>query len=412
LLHSNPLTVAGLASLSTAATILLTTVIVEGSASVLALLGLGVLIALPWAWLFMQPRRDLPAAGITPETLAQWQSLATRVSGYGVTISDTQRRLIWVNDSFTRMTGYTNADVAGLKTSALLYWERTDAEVVRRSREAFDNVRGVRFESLVRSKNGRAWWLDTDAQPLVDKNGLHQGWVCIQTDVTDAVHKREAMRLAQEQLHVAKEAAEAANRAKSEFLANMSHEIRTPLNGVIGMTGLLLDTRLSDEQREFAEIARSSGESLLAVLNDVLDFSKIEAGQMTLEQVDFDLTAIIEQSIDATMLRVGEKGLELIVDVDPGLPHGLRGDPTRLRQVILNLLNNAVKFTEKGEVRLCALVQAAEGNCARLRVEVADTGPGLTSASGSGCSCPSSRQMRQRHDVSVEPDSACPFADG
>jgi two-component system, sensor histidine kinase and response regulator len=379
LLHGSSFSLAAFASVSVAATVLLTSFMLE-RARAPALLGLGVLIALPWAWLFIKSRHDPAAVGITPETLGQWQSMATRVSGFGVTISDTQRRLVWVNDSFTRMTGYTNAEVAGRKTSALLYSERTDSDVVRRSREAFDNLCGVRFESLVRSKNGREWWLDTDAQPLVDKNGVHQGWVCIQTDVTDAVHKREAMRLAQEQLHVAKEAAEAANRAKSEFLANMSHEIRTPLNGVIGMTGLLLDTRLSDSQREFAEIARSSGESLLAVLNDVLDFSKIEAGQMTLEQVDFDLTAIIEQSIDATMLRVGEKGLELIVDVDPGLRHGLRGDPTRLRQVVLNLLNNAVKFTEKGEVRLCVLVQPAEGNCARLRVEVADTGPGLSSA--------------------------------
>jgi signal transduction histidine kinase len=158
----------------------------------------------------------------------------------------------------------------------------------------------------------------------------------------------------------------------------MSHEIRTSLNAVIGMTCLLLDTPLRDDQREFAEIARSSGESLLAVLNDVLDFSKIEAGQMALEQIDFDFLTLVEQSVDAIALRAGEKGLDLVIDVDPTLPRGMRGDPTRLRQIVLNLLSNAVKFTEKGDVRLCARRQKAAYGQVRMRVEVIDTGVGLT----------------------------------
>ncbi len=322
---------------------------------------------------------------MTLSGLDHWLALAARVTSFGVTISDADRRLVWVNDSFTRMTGYTAAEVVGKKTSDLIYFSGTSAETVERVRAAFAALQGIRFEVLVRSRDGREWWLDTDAQPLFDAQGRHRGWVCIQTDVTEHRLAEEQRRLAMErlaqaaeELRAAKEAAEAASKAKSEFVANMSHEIRTPLNGVIGMTALLLDTPLRDDQREFAEIARSSGESLLAVLNDVLDFSKIEAGEMALEQIDFDLLAVFEQSVDSVALRATEKGLEIILDLDPRLPAGLRGDPTRLRQVVLNLLSNAVKFTERGEVRLAVQVLESAPAGIRLRVEVADSGPGLS----------------------------------
>jgi PAS domain S-box-containing protein len=472
-----------------------------GAADVKEVMGLTLLVGLLVGWLPVRLYAGRSDSAITSDTVAGWLPSAMQGSGYGVTISDAQRRLVWVNKSFTKMTGYGLDEVVGKKTSDLLYCEGTDANTIRYVRDAFSAVRGIRFEILVHSKDGREWWLDTDAQPLLDERGTLKGWACIQTDVTDEVRKREAMRrdqhrilmmiqggnigtwewdaatnlveanpvfleplayaaeeegrtlewllnlypaedrdkhqrglqeilagrtalyrgqhrlqtkdgawkwflsavgvlergldekplrmfgvqfditeqkLAEEQLRLAKETAEAANRAKSEFLANMSHEIRTPLNGVIGMTGLLLDTPLREDQREFAEIARSSGESLLGVLNDVLDFSKIEAEQMLLEQMDFDLATIVDQAVDAISLRAGEKGLELIVDVDATLPRGVRGDPTRLRQIVLNLLGNAVKFTEKGEVRLSAHRQQAADGSVRLRVEVADTGIGVT----------------------------------
>ncbi len=228
-----------------------------------------------------------------------------------------------------------------------------------------------RVEYRINRTDGKVIWAFSSSELILDERGKPRRLIGALQNIT-------GRKLAEVEMAKARDAAEAANRAKSEFLANMSHEIRTPMNGVIGMNALLLRGPLSAEQRQYAETVKTSAESLLAIINDILDVSKLEAGKVDLEAIDFDLTNLVEDVAELLAPKAAEKHLEIACYLDDGAQGAFTGDPTRLRQVLLNLVSNAVKFTERGFVAVEVKSQPRPTGAARLRVEVSDTGPGLT----------------------------------
>jgi len=298
------------------------------------------------------------------------QTLIDHVPDY-IYVKDVQHRFLVANEALARRMGAPTSKALLGKNDFDFYPREVAEKYARDEDEIMRSESGVvnREESTLDREGNLIWHLTTEV-PFRNAAGDVLGLVGIGRNIT-------ARRVAEAALVEAKEAAEAGNRAKSEFLANMSHEIRTPLNGVIGMTGVLLDTVLTPEQQDFVETIRHSGDVLLTVINDILDFSKIEAGKLALESHPFDLRVILEEVGEMLASKAAASGIDLVIHYPPDAPRFFLGDAGRIRQVVTNLAGNAVKFTASGHVLIEAECQSQDELHAQVRVSVRDTGIGI-----------------------------------
>ena len=286
-----------------------------------------------------------------------------------IAVLETDGTARYISPSVTRILGYRAEEWIGETVFAFIH--PVDVEAVRRG--FLERVQkpgvGPVIEFRIRHKDGVWHVIEAHANNLLD-NPAVAGVVITARDVTER-KRTEA------EVQKAKEAAEAANRAKGEFLANMSHEIRTPMNGIIGMTDIVLETELTPEQREFLDTVRRSAHSLLGIVNDILDLSKIESGKLALETRDFSLRRSVDEALALLAVRARAKGLDFRVALPADAPEALLGDPGRLRQILTNLVGNAIKFTERGSVTVDAAVDALSAGTACLHFRVTDTGTGI-----------------------------------
>ncbi len=294
---------------------------------------------------------------------------------------DTDQIITSVNREFSSLTGFSEEESIGKHCHFLRWMPRSDDCSLYNGKH-IEPI--LHKQSTILTKDNKKLTIIKNATLLHDKDGNIAGGIESFIDVTELVKARELAEEMNDQLEKAVARAnqmameaEMANIAKSEFLANMSHEIRTPMNGVIGMTHLLLSTPLNEEQKEFTETIQNSGEALLSIINDILDYSKIEAGKYELENIDFDLRLTMDKLNDLVSIKAHEKALEFICIIDYQIPSLLIGDPGRLRQILINLTGNAIKFTDQGEIVIRVSLKRAEANSVTLKFTVSDTGIGI-----------------------------------
>jgi len=302
------------------------------------------------------------------ELLIQTQAIEEASSS--IIISDASTGAVsYVNKAFTRLTGYLAVEIIG-NNCKVLQGEDTDPEDVKAIRRAIKSQVPISQTILNYKKDGTSFHNKLTLNPIFDDEGVMTHIVGLQFDVTERA-------LTERYLKQAKDKAEESARLKSDFLASMSHEIRTPMNGVLGMLSLLTTSQLNDEQLHRVEVAQSSANSLLTLINDILDFSKVEAGKLELEALDFDLTHMLGEFVESFALQIQDKGLELVLDTSQVQQSQVKGDPGRIRQVLTNLVGNAIKFTLQGEIVIKVSTEPSSTNLLTLNCIIEDTGIGI-----------------------------------
>jgi len=286
-----------------------------------------------------------------------------------VGITDLQGTIAFANEKFSEMSGYSREELIG-QNHRILKSGYHDDEFYQNMYDTITKGEVWHGEICNKAKDGHVYWVDTTIVPCLGNAGKLESYVVIRTDITERKEVEEA-------LIEAKTSAEDAAHSKSEFLASMSHEIRTPMNGVLGMLGLLLNTQLDENQHHHAKVAQESAKSLLTVINDILDFSKVEAGKLDLESLDFNLFDMLGTFTETMSFQAQEKNLELVLDITNVQECIVKGDPGRLRQILTNIVGNAIKFTSQGEVVIHVGLQAVNDQQWQLNCNITDTGIGI-----------------------------------
>lgn len=352
--------------------------IVLGSILTILLISIGLYIVISE----LKRRRE---AELSLEQQTVIQKIVLDSSPVAIIATDNHWQINLFNPAAEKLLGYKASEVLG-KSPAMFHVPDEVAQMANKLSEEYGEMVPAGFETFIYladrgliiphdwtyiRKDGSRVTVSLFVSPRKDEHGVSSGYIGMATDITQ-------QRQYETELVEAREQALAGTRAKTEFLANMSHEIRTPMNAIIGMAEILSDTNLSDEQRKYVNIFKQAGESLLNIINDILDLSKIEAGHFELDHTSFDLTTVIRKSVDLVALKAHQNQLELIVDLDPMSQRFYLGDPNRIRQIILNLLGNAVKFTKRGEILLRVGIDEERNGYQNIHIEVQDTGIGMT----------------------------------
>jgi len=319
-------------------------------------------------------------------------ALAATKSFNSVIITNEHGNIEWVNEGFTALTGYKLDEVKGSHGETLRRGGDTGiSENTSYYKSVIYGKTPITYESKNYSKQGREYWTITTLTPVVDRNGEVKRIIAIDSDITQRKQMEESLlhanQIAEDSLKKgnkalhdlmkAKKQLEESMRVKEQFLANMSHEIRTPMNAIVGFTDLILKTPLSQEQKQYTDAIKTSGENLIVIINDILDFAKIESGKIPFENIEFSIAQVVSTLTELMLPKSIEKNIKLSKSIDEKIPDRLIGDPTRLNQIFINLVGNAIKFTQKGEVKIGVELLSEDEETVNLQFSVSDTGIGI-----------------------------------